>query len=81
MDAQRSEHLMNFVPNGIVLPGAHIQRDHSIRGEVIQQGGADILVHDKASLIEGEGNITGIIHISCLGGGIKEVLNTAFSES
>lgn len=54
MEPQVSEHLAHFVPDGVVLPTAHIQRNRSIRGEVIQQGSTDILMHDKAALVRGK---------------------------
>lgn len=55
MEPQISEHLAHFVPDGIMLPTAHIQRNRSIRGEVVQQGSTDILMHDKAALMRGKG--------------------------
>ena len=54
MKPQVSEHLAHFVPDGVVLPTAHIQRNRSIRGEVVQQGSTDILMHDKAALVRGK---------------------------
>ena len=55
MEPQISEHLAHFVPDGIVLPTAHIQRNRSIGREVVQQGSTDILMHDKAALMRGKG--------------------------
>ena len=63
---------MHFVPDGVVLTTAHIQRDHSIRGEVVEHWSADVLVHDEASL-EGGRNRRGMIHTDCFGGNRKKI--------